>query len=794
MKRIAALMLAMAIAVSAFAGCQTQPDDTDPTASPVAEATTGSTAETSPLETQPSADDVVISEAMSDNKYLVLGHALDWVELYNREETPVRLDGYALADHPQDTDRLYLDGLEIPAGGYLVVPLEENAPFHLSSDGDTVYLIQGMQVVSQLALPFCEGGESFGQTGACTWVTPGYANTEEGYLASLEAMVLPSLSISEVMSSNSGYAPVGGEYYDWVEVRNGSELPVSLLGYTLSDKRSEPERYAFPDVTLQPGEAFLVYCSDDPSLGDSHAPFKLSASGEAVYLSRQGILTDALNIPGDLQHNQSYGRSGNLPVYMDTPTPGADNTSGYRVSVEAPQADLPSGIYEDAVAVTLSAEGTIYYTTDGSRPTTDSRVYTEPISVTGVTTVRAFCVSGERTSPITAYTYLVGVEHDLPVVSVAIPQDSLTGSTGVLNNIYYDYEHEAVLTLLEDGEEKFSVPFGFRLHGNDSRKGEKQSFQLRFRSEYGASTLQYPLFEDLQIGEFNSLLLKGGSEDWPTAMMRDEMATSIVTGSTNLYTQAMKPCVLYLGGEYWGIYYFRERFSDDYVASHLNVSADSVDLLEYSAADVQAGSNEDFLALRAYVLQHDMSLPENYAYLAQQIDVLSLMDWYICRTYMGDRDLGNIRRFRSSESDGKWRWMFFDLDWSFYHKDDQPLTNLGPNYMSENILFRALLKSDEGRDTFLKRYAELMGTVLNEEYINSVIDSILIDIESEIPRDRARWSRSLTGWENAVLKLRNYVNDGVRTKWILKHLQEYFGLKDTEMEYYFGNLYRDLLG
>jgi len=530
----------------------------------------------------------------------------------------------------------------------------------------------------------------------------------------------------------------------------------------------------------------VVYCSDDASQGENHAAFKISASGETLYIANNGSIIDALSIPADLKKNESFGREGNIPVYLAKPTFGEENAAGYLTGVAVPTASVPSGIYEEAVAVTLSAEGTIYYTTDGSRPTKKSKVYKEPIHVKGVTTIRTFCVSGERSSAITAYTYAVGVEHDLPVVCVAIPKKSLNGTNGILNNIEKDYEYEAVLTLIEDGEEKFSVPFGFRLHGNDSRKGAKQNFQLRFRSEYGVGKLEYPVFEDREFTEYNSLLLKGGSEDWYSAIMRDELATAIANGTTNLYTQAMKPVVLYLGGEYWGIYYLRERFSDDYVASHLGVEPETVDLLYSIGASAESGSGKEFQSLRNYVKNHNMSKDEHFAYLMERIDAVSLMDWYICRSYMGDKDIANIRRFRSKAADGKWHWMYYDLDWAFCHTTDKPLSSIADRSSGEHLLFQALLDHPTGRDMFLKRYAELLDTILNEEYFNKIIDEIVEAIESEVPRDRARWKQTVKRWEKSVQKLRNYTADGVRTKNVLADLKSYFKLSEAEMQQYFG--------
>jgi hypothetical protein len=710
------------------------------------------------------------------------------VELMNREEREVSLDGFYLTDNLEKPAQLSLEGLSIPAGGYLVITLDETAPFRLSADGETAYLFFQDQLVDQVTYGLSENGESYDADGACPLATPGYANTQEGYEEYLQSLKLPELYISEVMSSNSKYLPASGECYDLVEVKNNSVAPINLGDYTLTDKRSEPDRFVFPDVILQPGEYYVVFCSDDASLGENHAPFKISASGENVYLAKNGQIIDALVVPGDVQKNQSYGRDGNIPSYFAAPTPGKDNATGYRLAVTAPQADVESGIYKEPLTVTLSATGPIYYTLDGSRPTTKSKVYTDPIVIDGITTIRAFCLEGERSSQVVAYTYLVGVEHDLPVVHLSIPQDSLTGKKGVLNHIWENYEYEGVITLLEEGEEKFSVPVGFRLHGNDSRMGEKQNFQLRFRSEYGAGKLKYPLFPDRDIQEYDSLLLKGGSEDYLCSMMRDEVLTGIAGTNTYLYTQAMKPVVLYLGGKYWGVYYLRERFNDEYVASHMGVSPESVDILESNSARVQCGDNKDFLALRKFVRTNDMSKQENYDYLASKISVESLVDWYICRAYAADTDVANIRRCRSSEGDGKWYWMYFDLDWGFYWFQDKPVTYILSHGGGDIELIRAVLKSEAGRDVFLRRWAALLKTNLNETYVLGYIDHLVKQIESEMPRDRARWKSTMDKWHYYVDYISKHVKNNERSKAVLLDLQKYFGLSDAQMEHYFSEV------
>ena len=246
MKRIVAWLLVLAAMLS-LVGCMEVPQGEDTTLAPNP-TTQGAT------EPELTPGDLLISEVMPDNKFLAMGHENDWVELLNREETAISLDGYYLTDDPEKPTQMSLEGLSISAGGYLAIVLDETAAFRLSADGETVYLFFHDQLLSQVTYGLSENGESYDAEGPCQLATPGYANTQEGYEAYLQNLRLPELYISEVLSSNSQYLPVNNECYDLVEVKNGSDSPIYLGDYTLTDKRSEPNRYVFPDVTLQPGE------------------------------------------------------------------------------------------------------------------------------------------------------------------------------------------------------------------------------------------------------------------------------------------------------------------------------------------------------------------------------------------------------------------------------------------------------------------------------------------------------------------------------------------------------------
>ena len=78
------------------------------------------------------------------------------------------------------------------------------------------------------------------------------------------------------------------------------------------------------------------------------------------------------------------------------------------VAVEAPTFTPDAGTYAEAQNVTISCEtegATIYYTTDGTEPTTESAVYASPIAVSETTTIKAVAYVGTEASAVATATY-----------------------------------------------------------------------------------------------------------------------------------------------------------------------------------------------------------------------------------------------------------------------------------------------------------------------------------------------------------------------------------------------------
>lgn len=139
--------------------------------------------------------------------------------------------------------------------------------------------------------------------------------------------------LNEIMASNSStVTDPQREYDDWIELRNVTDSDVDLTGRYLSDEPNNPRKWQFPSGTTIPANGFLLVWADEDGLDTPglHASFKLSAEGEAIFLTdtdaNHNAVLDSLDY--ELQTvDRSYGRGASNPsefVEMEA-TPGEAN-------------------------------------------------------------------------------------------------------------------------------------------------------------------------------------------------------------------------------------------------------------------------------------------------------------------------------------------------------------------------------------------------------------------------------------------------------------------------------------
>ncbi|PJI10211.1 MULTISPECIES: cellulose binding domain-containing protein [Clostridium] len=102
--------------------------------------------------------------------------------------------------------------------------------------------------------------------------------------------------------------------------------------------------------------------------------------------------------------------------------------------VVSPVFSVPSGKYNSTQTVSISSAtpgATIYYTTDGSNPNTNSAIYSSPINVSKNEMVKAYAVNaGMKDSDITSASYTIVSEPQSPIsIKYTISSDWKVGAT-----------------------------------------------------------------------------------------------------------------------------------------------------------------------------------------------------------------------------------------------------------------------------------------------------------------------------------------------------------------------------
>lgn len=800
-----------------------------------------------------------INEFMASNATTIcdsFGNYSDWIELYNSTDTDMDISGFGISDNlSQPMKYRFPDGTTIAAKGYLVVFCSGNegmqngelhAPFGLRSYGEDVVIAnRAGRIIDSYSFKNQETDVSMaripdgtGELQSNSQPSPGYPNTGAGYSAFDAANRLPlgGVYISEFGGSTGSVAT------DWVELHNSTGSAVSLGGYGLSNNPKNPAKWVFPDISIEPGEYLLLYATgsaDKAQKKNLKLNFCISSTGEALFFfDPNGKLIDKLSA-GRMRSGQSYGRDGSdNRFYYAEPTPGAQNGKGYEGITQLPAFSVTPGIYDNAVTVAITAgEGeTIRYTTDCTTPNASSEVYSGELSISKNSVIRAAAFrDGYLSGDVATATYLFrsdGVNHALPVVTLVTDPDNLWNSkTGIYatgdqfdpdaasyadtlqSATYYQakfateeqvdtiWEKPAAFSLFDDnGKQVFTQNVGIRIAGSFGRGRAQKGFNVIARKEYGKGSMEYPFFENRPYTEYKAVVLRAGAQDQNRSKIRDELASGLLEGTDiNILYQAYRPTVLYLNGEYWGVYFMKEKRNRFFVAQHENTE-NNVDLAIGKGFKQRSyGDNSDWVSLYEYATSHDLSSAEAYAYVSERMDVDSFRDYMIAEIYNGNTDTYNFQYYRLKG--GKWKFIFYDFCWGFQSPGHETLAfRMGktPADVCSAKLFAAMLQNKGWRDSFCRRFGELLNTAFAPERVSALIDELYGYVEPEIKREREKFNKdtfmgvkqpntnlgTYEGFQSEISKLRDFAQR--RPEELKRQLQSNLGLSDSYMKEVFG--------
>ena len=515
--------------------------------------------------------------------------------------------------------------------------------------------------------------------------------------------------------------------------------------------------------------------------------FKLSSSGDALYLSApDSSLVDVITIPA-LLADYSYGRETDGAdewTIFNTPTlsgsNGGNTISGF--CEKEINYSITSGFYSDDQSIILSGSTEIRYTLDGSEPTGISTQYTAPILLDTTTVIKAACFEANQVpTQVFTNTYFIGYDTELPVWSVSThPGNFFDADTGIYvlgpnvgptdpspyfnANFWKDWERPVHVEFFEDdGNKQFDIDCGIKVFGNFSKANDKKSLALFFRGKYGVSKLEYPLFPDYPgLSSFDDLILRGGGNDASLLHFRDGFHQTLIKDA-NFETQKYRPSVLFINGEYWGIYNIREKSNADFFVENYDIPKDDIDLIS-GFYQLRQGDLEPFENFMTAVGNGELS----YTEIADFIDINSFIDYFSYEIYIANYDWpgNNIKYWRQRSTQSKWRWFMYDTDMStgIYGQANthytfnainkaivSPPGTQWPNPEGSTRLLRKLIEFPEFKILFVNRYCDLMNTTLKPDHVLEQLQSVVIDkIGNEVTPNRERWGLDVGSWDTQL--------------------------------------------
>ena len=267
----------------------------------------------------------------------------------------------------------------------------------------------------------------------------------------------------------------------------------------------------------------------------------------------------------------------------------------------------------------------------------------------------------------------------------------------------------------------------------------------------------------------------------------------------DLDIQDYRPVVVYFNGKYFGIYNIREKVDTTYVERHLQEKEGDFDFIEKNSG-VKSGSITEYNKLLDYVSKTDMKKDGVYEYLDSQIDLQELANYWVVETYYDQFDPINIKFYKTKE--GKWRWILFDLDQSFF---DYSYTRIkwnlpfypyahGNNYYLNTTLMNQIIKNPKFRELYIKTWAEHLNTTFKPDRLIKILDKMVNEIKSEMPYHIKRWVNESIGTGMYTLYSMNQWNSNI--SFFKKQLKERYnialntikgglGLTDAEYKKYF---------
>lgn len=262
----------------------------------------------------------------------------------------------------------------------------------------------------------------------------------------------------------------------------------------------------------------------------------------------------------------------------------------------------------------------------------------------------------------------------------------------------------------EQREMELSQICGIRIHGGHSRGYTPKSLNLYAREEYESEVFQADLFENGYLP--TAMTLFQGGDEYRTRAKDYLIANEIK--EMNVASMNYIPYVMFLNGEYWGVYWLNEKYNKEYISYKYNVKTNNVIMVKnLTLEDGEADDIKYYENMIKFCSETDLTVDENFKKVCELIDIESYLDYNALLIYLargGDWPMYNTALWRVKKTedgkygDGKWRWMVFDLNSTGFEIKMDSIKYT----MDNDLMFENMMTNEDFRNMFCERLDDVI--------------------------------------------------------------------------------------